>query len=59
MGSMCVAQVACLLDGPIGVPRAHSVGLAVVVKLGGRSRSVVVEPFLLRIACHFDPASWS
>jgi hypothetical protein len=59
ISSPCVAQVMRLPDGPVSVPRAHCVGLAIVVKLGGRSRSVVVEPFLTRMASRRDPAGWS
>jgi hypothetical protein len=59
MGSARIAQVAHLPDGPIGMPRVHCVGLAVIVKHGGRSRSAVVEPLLLRMVSHRDPAGWS
>jgi hypothetical protein len=45
MGSTRIAQVVRLSDGPVGVPRAHCVGLAIIAKHGGRSQSMVVLPF--------------
>jgi hypothetical protein len=53
-GSTAIGQVVRLPDSPIDVPRAHCVGLNVVAKLGGRSQSAVVEPFLPRMASRLD-----
>jgi hypothetical protein len=58
-GSVHTIQATCLPDDPVGVPRAHNVGCTAAAELGGRSRSVVVEPFLSQMVSCWDPVGRS